>query len=242
MKVIGADGCGGGWFVVSLFDDEGWGTSAFPDIVALWESAKDASLILLDIPIGLREKGKKERLCDLEARKFLGRKRAMSVFPAPCRKALFAQNYHEACKINERMTGRKLTLQTWNIIPKIREVDLLISKDESARSHIREIHPEICFWALNNGPLTHSKKTEEGFNERRKLLEARYPYTDAIIKHALSLYRRNEVQRDDILDALVAGVTAIGGSKSLATIPESPELDSKGIAMEMIYLIVPPSA
>lgn len=241
MKVAGADGCRAGWFTV-LLENGHWKVFIFPDIFTLWRECREASLIFLDIPIGLREKHTKERLCDLQARILLGHERGMSIFPAPCRDAIYTKNYKEACKINKRMTGRKLTIQTWNIIPRIREVDILLSRDEFARSRIREIHPEICFWALNNGPLTHSKKTEEGFNERRKLLESRYPYTDAIIKHALPLYRRKEVQRDDILDALVAGVTAIGGSKSLATIPESPELDSKGVAMEMIYLIVPSSA
>jgi len=44
------------------------------------------------------------------------------------------------------------------------------------------------------------------------------------------------LQRDDILDALVTAVTAVGGSKSLASIPESGEIDTRGISMEMVFL------
>lgn len=236
MKVVGADCCSGGWFAVSIIDRCGWKTSIFPDIITLWKNSKDTSLILIDIPIGLREKGTKERLCDIEARKLLGRKRAMSVFPAPCRAALYAQNYREACKINKRVTGRKLTLQTWNIIPRIREVDVLISKEISARSKIREIHPEVCFWALLGKPMKHSKKIDLGFYERKELLKSIFPYAEDIINHSLYTYRRKQVKKDDILDAFVAAVTAALGSNSLASIPERGELDSKGIAMEIVYL------
>ena len=236
MKVVGADCCSGGWFAVSIIDGVEWKTSIFLDIKTLWKNYKDTSLILIDIPIGLREKGTKERLCDIEARKLLCRKRAMSVFPVPCRGALCAQNYREACKINKRVTGRKLTLQTWNIIPRIREVDVLISKEISARSKIREIHPEVCFWAFKGEPMKYSKKTESGFNERKELLNSIYLHTNDIIKHSLYTYRRKQVKKDDILDALVAAVTATGGSDTLASIPQKPEINKEGITMEMVHL------
>jgi len=67
-------------------------------------------------------------------------------------------------------------------------------------------------------------------------LNARYPYTDDIINYVLKVFSRRELQRDDILDALVAAVTAAGGSKSLASIPESGEIDTRGISMEMVFL------
>ena len=143
MKVAGADGCRAGWFTV-LLENGHWKVFIFPDIFTLWQECREASLILLDIPIGLREKHTKERLCDLQARILLGHERGMSIFPAPCRDAIYTKNYKEACKINKRMTGRKLTIQTWNIIPRIREVDILLKKLKSDRLIVRETHPEIC--------------------------------------------------------------------------------------------------
>ena len=49
-------------------------------------------------------------------------------------------------------------------LPKIREVDSLLRESAKARRAVREVHPEICFWALAGGrPMRHSKKTERGF-------------------------------------------------------------------------------
>ena len=163
---VGADGCRAGWFTVLLYGDTDWRVVVFPDVFSLWEKCSSASVILLDVPIGLRERGSQERLCDTEARKLLGSKRRSSVFRVPCRPAIHAKlSYKEASDINEQLTGKRLPCQTWNIIPKIREVDTLLSSHESARSRVREIHPEICFWSLRDAPMKHSKKTEAGFYE-----------------------------------------------------------------------------
>lgn len=232
---VGADGCKAGWFAILLTENNDWKVDVFPDVSNLWNKYNSASMILLDVPIGLRERGPEERLCDIEARKLLSPKRRSSVFPVPCRQAISAKTYEEASNINKQMTGRRLSRQTWNIIPKIREVDILLSNDESARSHIREIHPEVCFWALAGHPMKHSKKTEEGFSERMQVLESVYPHTNDIIDRALSTYRPNEVARDDILDALSAAVTAMVGVHRLISIPEALEFDSQGLRMEMVY-------
>ena len=108
MLYVGADGCQAGWFTITLAEGNDWEVNLFPNIEKLWEQYKDASLILLDIPIGLREEGHDERSCDKDARKLLGPKRGSSVFPAPCRAALHADTYESASEINARMTGRRL--------------------------------------------------------------------------------------------------------------------------------------
>ena len=134
------------------------------------------------------------------------------------------------------MTGRKLSLQTWSIVPKIREVNNLLINDALTRSHIRETHPEVCFWALAGGrPMLHSKKKKEGFFERLKILKSVYPKTEEVICHALSHWDRQELNRSDILDALVAAVTVKNGRNNLVSIPEVPEIDSYGLPMEIVY-------
>ena len=233
---VGVDGCKKGWIKVELTDDDNWKVDIFPDIASLWNECKRASLILIDIPIGLRDSGCDERHCDKKARELLGPMRASSVFPAPCRGALDANSYEQACQINKRMTGRKLSLQTWSIVPKIREVNNLLINDALTRSHIRETHPEVCFWALAGGrPMLHSKKKKEGFSERLELLKSVYPQTEAIICHALIHWDRQELNRSDILDALVAAVTVKNGRNNLVSIPEVPEFDSYGLPMEIVY-------
>lgn len=233
---VGVDGCKKScWFAVILTEDGDWDIEVFPDASHLLNRIDDSSLILIDIPIGLRERGDQERHCDIEARGRLKPKRASSVFPAPCRPAIYCKNYKEASDINEQMTGRRLSLQTWNIIRKIREVDNLLTNREFAKSRVRETHPEICFWAMAGHPMEHSKKTAEGCSERMQVLQSVYPNTKDIINRALSAYKRKEVTRDDILDALSAAVTATVGVQRFVSIPEKPEFDSRGLRMEIVH-------
>jgi len=230
------DACKAGWFTVILSDRTDWEINIFPNMFSLWNQCRDVGLILIDVPIGLREIDSKERSCDKEARKLLGPERGTSVFPAPCRAAVYAATNDEAKIINAQKTGRSLSEQTLAIIPKIREVDKFLNDNISARSRIREIHPEVCFWALNGfEPMRCSKKAEEGYLERTEVLCSVYPYTEDLVCHALKAYSRSRLSRDDILDALVAAVTASKGRQGLLTIPENPEADSKGLPMEMVY-------
>lgn len=109
---VGVDGCKGGWFAVALTDDGDWDVAVFPNMASLWEKFRGAALILIDVSIGLRNCGLEERFCDREARKLLGQKRGSSVFPAPYRPTVYADNYLEANEINQRMTGRRLSKQS----------------------------------------------------------------------------------------------------------------------------------
>lgn len=235
MVYIGADACKKGWFAVMLGEGNNWQLDIFPNISSLWNQCKQARLILIDIPIGLRESNSNERACDIEARKLLGRKRGSSVFPVPCRDAIYA-DIKQASEINKRMTGRRLSQQVYGIIPKIKQVDQLLTANATAKRHIREIHPEVCFWALNSGkPMKYSKKKEEGLLERKEVLLSVYPYSEDILTFAERKYLRKEVAGDDMLDALVAAVTASLGRRGLLTLPKNPEVDSEGLPMEMVY-------
>ena len=231
---IGVDGCRAGWFAIGLETGGNWQVDIFPDVSRLWDHHRQAALILIDIPIGLKTDGSAERRCDPEVRKLLGPRRS-SVFPAPCRGAIYASSYQEACDINQRLTGKRLSVENWNIIPKIREMDCLLSDDTSAIGRIREIHPEFCFWGLAGRPMQHAKKRSEGLSERTQLLQSIYPQTTDIIAHTLSNYRRKDVSRDDILDALAAAVTGLIGGENLTSIPQEPEFDERGLRMEMVY-------
>ena len=79
------------------------------------------------------------------------------------------------------------------------------------------------------------KKKRDGYLERREILFSVYPHTKALVDDALRKYKRCEVASDDILDALVAAVTAFKGRQGLSSIPQTPEIDSKGLSMEMVY-------
>lgn len=237
MTYVGADGCKGGWLTVILSAESGWQVEVFPDIFSLWDRCKDARLILLDVPIGLPDENIKHRMCDKEARKLLGSPRRASVFPAPSREVVYAyaKSYDEAKEINATVTGKKLSKQSYKLVPRVLEVDKLLSSDEFARSCIKETHPEVCFWAFNGSTaMQYPKNKKVGFQERMGVLNKVYSATEEIVDYALKLPRQ-EVAKDDILDALAAAVTASAVERGLTVIPQKAESDSRGLPMEMVY-------
>ena len=235
MQYVGVDGSTGGWFSVALNDNQKWEAVPFKTIHELWEKYSTAELILIDIPIGILNDGTAWRSCDLKARELLGARRS-SIFRAPCRQAFMAETHEEASHINKDITDKGLAIQTWSIMPKIKEVDKFMAGNKLARRVIREVHPELCFWAFNNKRPVLSKKNEEsGVYERRGILRSQYPKSDEIFEYAKNNNLRKEVGMDDIIDATVAAITALRYSDGLISIPEQPQLDTTGLRMEMVF-------
>jgi predicted RNase H-like nuclease len=226
LITIGVDGCRGGWFAVAL--QNGAATfELFPDIQSLWRAHRNARRILIDIPIGLPAGG--PRTCDIEARRLLPAPRRSSVFPIPCREAVHAPDYRSACELNERRLGKRLTKQTWNICPKIAEVDDFLRGHKTARRRLREAHPELCFQGLAGRPLAYRKKTREGSEERLAILGQRTAGPEDILQAALGRYPRSRLAADDVLDALVLAVTPGLPAKQLAHVPKRMEYDEAGL-------------
>jgi predicted RNase H-like nuclease len=234
MKFIGVDGCKIGWFYTVINHKNHWEIGVSENIGKLWETHKDVSLILIDIPIGLPFN--EPRACDLEARKLLGKGKTSTVFPPPCREALAAETYEEACEINQNKLGKKINRQTWNISKKIKEVDDFLIENYDARRNIRETHPEICFCALAGGrAMQFPKKKKHGFDERLDVLKKVFSQTEAVVNTALKRYKRKEVAKDDILDSIAAAIVACSPASLLTTVPEIPNKDAKGLPMEIVF-------
>jgi len=220
---------------VGIEVDESWSvsivaTDAIASVIAL------ATTVFIDVPIGLPDDACGQRACDQEARRLLGRGRGSSVFPVPARASLLARDYHQALAINRRRTGRGISKQSWLISPKIRVVDNLLQTDTGLRGVLRESHPEICFWALNGAkPMRYNKKSAQGRDERIVLLRRYYPAADAIYADATTRWRRREVARDDIIDAMVLAVSARFGAGRYRTLPQNPSRDAVDLAMEMVF-------
>lgn len=170
IRVQGIDGAPGGW-VAAIWDGNTLSIKFYKSLseADLW----GFDLSLIDMPIGLPDVGR--RGCDELARKALVSRKS-SIFTTPCRDAVMAGSYHEACEINLRNQGIKISKQSWNIAPRIREVDLLLrSRSNSINprllTSVKESHPELCFQSLNKyGALKNSKATQEGQAERIILL------------------------------------------------------------------------
>lgn len=228
--IAGADGCRSGWICVTQRKRTGVPTAAlYTSAAELVFQQPEPAVLGIDIPIGLTGRG--PRACDQEARRFLRAPRASSVFAAPVRRALEAESREEASAITERADGRRVSVQSWAIYPKIRAVDALMTP--ALQRRIREVHPEVSFAALNQDvAMQHSKKRRGGRQERRKLVD------DAFGPHAFDRIReqfsRRDVASDDILDALAALWTArriLAGSHR--TLPDDPPRDERRLVMEI---------
>jgi predicted RNase H-like nuclease len=144
--LAGVDGYKKGWIAVIDLGNGKTEVRTYPTFTSLFD-AKKLTQIIIDVPIGLLDRG--PRACDLEARKFLGRGRGSSVFPAPIRGMLAANNWEDACRIRYEIEGKKCSKQTAGIMPKIREVDAAMTPQLQRR--IREGHPEVSFAMMNKG-------------------------------------------------------------------------------------------
>jgi predicted RNase H-like nuclease len=234
MTAVGVDGCKTGWFFFRR-DGEAITFGVARSFQRLCESIPEHSRIFIDIPIGLIDQGPSGRSCDIEARKLLGRCKASPVFPAPCRPVLEARTYNEAKDLSSRAIGKKLSQQAFSITPKIKEVDDFLRNSHYNLS-IREVHPELCFWALNGRrALATKKKRSDGFEQRLELLSRFVPDACKLVREALDAFPRKEVARDDVVDALVALLVACTSDAALQTVPASPPFDSEGLPMEIVY-------
>ncbi len=230
--VAGIDGCRAGWLCVTKDFSTG-------DIVArilrriddVLHLNQKPAVVAVDIPIGLTDAG--PRCCDLEARAKLGRPRASSVFPAPIRPMLNATTYQQACQIGLCASGKKLSMQTWTILPKIREVDIFMRSNTAFQTRVYEVHPEVCFWAWNNRcAMQNKKKTSAGRAERENLVKPCYGQAYQAAQNSLP---RGQYANDDLLDAFAALWSAerILTNQNIV-LPANPPTDSCGLRMEMV--------
>jgi predicted RNase H-like nuclease len=187
-------------------------------------------VICIDIPIGLLDRPG-QRGCDVEARRILGPGRAASVFPAPSRRALAFADYEAASGTNFELTGRHLNRQSFNVGGKVREVDGAMKAGMQDR--VREVHPELCFWALNGRKAMRlNKKTTAGREVRWRVL--RRVFEGLGSNPTVPRELKGLCGADDYVDALVAAWTAACVARGEARrIPEEPEVDERELRMEM---------
>ncbi|MGE0699574.1 MAG: DUF429 domain-containing protein [Hyphomicrobiaceae bacterium] len=237
--VAGADGCPAGWLVV-LLDVSGVSApkaSIVPAFAEILELPEKPRVIAIDMPIGLPERaGIGGRVPDVAARAVLGRRQS-SVFAVPSRAAVMTLDYREACAVALATSDppRKIAKQAFNLFPRIREIDALMTPELQQR--VVECHPEVAFWAMNGSlPLDEPKKVksrpfEPGLALRRRLLRnAGFP----VAAFAEMQFRAADAGPDDLLDACACAWSAARVLSGTAlTFPEQPPLDARGLRQEI---------
>ena len=135
------------------------------------------------------------------------------------RAVLGCATWEEANATSRAIDGRGLAHQVFNLLPKIREVDRVLSPSRQAR--IVEAHPELCFASIAGEPLLHSKRSVAGKAARIALV--------GVVPNALP-----GAATDDVLDAHAALWTArrvaVGDEERLG----GGERDGRGLRMEIV--------
>jgi len=226
--VAGVDACAGGWLAVlvtfyeEVVSEEHFLLENFQELANL---APSPSCVAVDIPIGLlSEPVPGGRECDRMARKVLGRPRMSSVFSPPVRPSLHCRTFEEAKDYD-------LNLQSFGILPKVEELDRIMTPD--LQSRIREAHPEVSFFTLAGlAPAQTGKKKAEGRKERIALLE-QYFFQ---VREGLGCFPASKAAADDILDAYACAWTAMRIFRGEAgSLPDNPAKDDKGLQMAIWY-------
>lgn len=229
-RVIGVDGCKGGWIAVIWGDTlEHRLCQTFAEVLEL-----NGRIIAVDMPMGFQTLDcPGGRLAERELRRFLRRK-SSSVFPSPARATVesLPPTFAEARSVNRRNSRpeKSLTIFTYNILGKMNEIDREMTAARQARVH--ETHPEASFAIMNDGqPVLDRKAAFKGHELRRSLLvRAGFPLRSL----PPSSYRRKDVRPDDLLDACACAWSARRILEGRAvTFPAKPETDARGLRMQI---------
>ncbi len=192
--VLGVDGRRRRWFGALLAADDrvDYLDLADADAVLAAADAAGAAAIGVDAPIGLPDSG--FRTADLAARRALaGPGRAAGrVFPAPPRAVLEAPTHPQAVLVARALTGRGISVQTWNL-----RYAIFSAAELAADRRVVEVHPEVSFRVMT-GAVLPPTKTAAGRAARLAALTAQLPGLDpaAVPTH------------DDAVDALACAWSA----------------------------------
>ncbi len=214
---VGIDGIPGGWVAVYL-SGEGrqrfaYGKSAAQLLSDPYERA------MIDMPIGLPERG--YRQCDIEARALVGPR----VFLGARWGVWAFESLNEANTYywKEEGVGRGISMQLFCIRDKLRELN-----EVPVPPRLFEAHPEMIFWRIA-GRVLESKKTQQGRDERRRLLEKNGIRE---IGRWLEQRQRTGIRSDDLIDACAC---ALAARDSTDTVPPGGGLTDRGVRAEIWY-------
>lgn len=265
--VLGVDGAkvgprAKGWVVVQLDDGKlrqaELVRGAFDEVLDRAEDA-GAAVVAVDVPIGhddpdgsLRDG---RRLCDVEAKRFLGPRHA-SVFPVPPPKVLRQGDHEAARRLADEHGWIKPSAQLWNIRDRILDVEVHLQGRGRGQSQARgnggsgerggrgepgergdrggrvlEVHPEVSFQVLLSETSTTGEQPLH-LEHSKKDPDGIYERLDLLHRAGLRPSRSiggiGRASPDDILDATVCAWSAHRLAEGLGgSIPDAPPRDPR---------------
>lgn len=233
--IAGVDGCPAGWIAVMAPENDLSRPQVriVPALADLMTAEPRLEVLAVDMPMGLPELTRPGgRGPESAVRPLLG-ERQSSVFSIPSRRAVYAQEYRQACAeaLETSEPPRKVSKQAFYLFPKIRELDALLLAGEEAR--LFEVHPEVAFWRLNGDAAMRLPKkikgrvNPDGMAERRDVLR-RFGLPGNVLEQPAP----RGAAADDFLDAsvnlLIAGRILRGEARPF---PAEPGRDARGLRM-----------
>ena len=193
--VAGVDGCKRGWVAVVLIDGRFREARVIDGVESSFSELVDMKRIAIDVPIGYGP-----RDADSLARAVVG---GSSVFSIPEREK-FEAPFSE---------GGGISAQAHALGERIRHVTALAAGDR----RFREVHPEVCFTAMNGMKrLKFRKKSAGGAFERLGLLRRHGINIDPGTLGAAAT-----IPLEDVLDAAACAWTA--ARDDAVSLPDPPE-------------------
>ena len=224
--VAGVTPCGPAWLVApaklqgTIFAPEE------PQLISPFSEVLDQrpsySVIALNAPVGYLDiAAAGGRTCDREARALLGPKRGSSIQSAPVRSST-----NELEFLPDHLDAISMTL-----LPRYREVaaDMAPFRQRT----VYEVHSDMTFYELNDSqPLQYPKHTEKGIEERRELLEVKFPAVTRILSAEGEL---PGASLSHLLDVAAFVWTARRiFHRAAIRLPQDPEWDEQGLRMEIV--------
>jgi len=144
------------------------------------------------------------------------------------RSVLAASTYEEACALSRAACGKAISKQLFNILPKIREVDALVTPRR--QQCLFEMSPELSLAVLAGAPMGHPKTRPAGRAERIHALATAFG-PEAIERHVRRVPRG--AQLDDVLDAFAGAWTARRHAAG-RHLQLGGDTDERGLRMEVV--------
>jgi len=218
--VLGVDGCAvgpvKGW--IGMHVHRGAITALYAQSIAelidLGQSMQPLAGVGIDMPIGLPDRTRRQ--ADVLAKQAVGGKRASTVFMTPTCDAVEQPTHALASARNKELAGEGISAMAYALRARIMEVDAVV---RSTAIPMLEVHPEVSFTAMAGAPLTYSKHSWAGIEERRRLLTAA-----GLDVTGLDPDVTRHASVDDVVDALAVAWTMVRWTSAQAiSLPDPPE-------------------
>ena len=224
VRVVGIDGCRGGWVAVALADGtfagHGSATSLADVLAMVLDGGTDPEAVVgIDMVLGVMETT--WRAADAAARRMLGARRS-TVFAVPPRQVWEQDCYADANRVCRELTAKGFSVQAWHLRAKLLEA---AAYRRGCGHRLYEVHPELAFMAMAGGQaLAESKHTAAGRKRRHELLSQ------------AGIAIRADPLTADLLDAAAVAWSALRIANGTAvTLPDPPQHDRDGREIAIRY-------